>query len=173
MTGRLLKNLMNLTLLTWGFRCMVISKKSLLFFLLLSVHFWFVSASCSGAVVLTLEQAAEIRSELNAMKSETVLLKKLSEESKADSEAWKRKCGILEERLAKASLRLANSESSLIELQEEVRTLRSLLDELKREFSELNKSYARQRKAVKFWRTAAVVSACAAVTEGVFLLIKN
>ncbi|MBQ9237858.1 MAG: hypothetical protein IJ191_00860 [Treponema sp.] len=58
---------------------------------------------------------------------------------------------------------------SLIELQEEVKTLRTLLNELRQEWSELNQSYLRQKKAARFWRVTAVVAIAAAAVEGLVI----
>ena len=122
--------------------------------------------SASDGVALTQAQVEEIRNELNAMRSETILLRNLSEGLKADSESWQDKCGKLEERLTKALQELGSSEKTVLELQEEAGTLRLLLEELRKEFAALNKSYSMQKKKNAFWRTAAIVSTLAAVIEG-------
>ena len=122
--------------------------------------------SASDGVTLTQSQVAEIKNELNAMRNETLLLRSLSEELKADSEKWREKCTRLEERLARALQELGSSEKTVLELQEEVGTLRLLLEELRAEFAALNKSYSRQKKKTSFWRTATIVSILAAITEG-------
>lgn len=141
-------------------------KLSLCIPLLLCLNSPLFSQSAFGGVTLTQAQVAEIRAELNAMKEETSLLRNLSEESKADSKAWQGKCSQLEGRLTRALQELENSGKSVIELQEEVRMLRSLLEELRTEFAALNKSYSRQKKKTAFWRTATIVSTLAAVIEG-------
>ena len=127
----------------------------------------------SHSVVFTAEQLTEIKSELSAMRSETNLLRNLLSESEADSMALKQKCSALEEkliqsesRLMEASQDLASSGKTLIELRKEVGTLRQLLEELRAEFAALNKSYSRQKKKTSFWRTAAIISILAAITEG-------
>ena len=140
--------------------------------LLSSLSLPLFSASESGSVTLSQEERKAILSELNAMKAETQLLRSLSEESKADSAEWQNKCARLEEKLTKASQELESSEKSVIELREEVRMLRSLLDELKKEFNALNQSYSRQKKKTSFWRTASIVLTLAAVIEGGIIWLK-
>ena len=124
------------------------------------------SQSGSGGVILTREEVTEIRKELSAMRSETLLLRNLSDELRADSASWQDKCMRLEERLTKALQELGNSEKTALELQEEVRALKELLEELRTEYAALNKSYSRQKKKTSFWRTAAIISILAAITEG-------
>ena len=124
------------------------------------------SQSDSGAVTLTREEIRSIQNELNATRAETRLLVSLSEESKADLAEWQRKCGLLEEKLARASQDLESCGKSVIELREETEMLRKLLDGLRAEFSELSKSYSRQKKKTAFWRTASIVSILAAAIEG-------
>lgn len=131
------------------------------------------SSAESHSVVFTAEQVTEIKSELSAMRNETNLLRNLLSESESDSMALKKKCSALEEkliqsesRLMEASQDLTSSGKTLIELRKEVGTLRQLLEELRAEFAALNKSYSRQKKKTAFWRTAAIISILAAITEG-------
>lgn len=143
-----------------------LSKMLFLTLLLSFLNLPLFSDSEHGSVFLTQEQVTAIRIELNAMKNETLLLRNLSEELRADSASWQDKCTRLEERLTKALQELGNSEKTALELQEEVRALKELLEELRAEFAALNKSYSRQKKKTSFWRTAAIISILAAITEG-------
>ena len=123
------------------------------------------SRSDSGAVVLTREQATLIEKELNAMRLEASLLRKQSESWKADSEAWRKKCEVLEEKLTQAFQMSENSEKSVIELTE----IAKALDELRKEFNELNKSFLKRKRAETFWRAAAITAVVIAAGEGVGL----
>ena len=127
------------------------------------------SRSDSGAVVLTREQATLIEKELNAMRLEASLLRKQSESWKADSEAWRKKCEALEEKLTQALQTSESSEKSVIELTEIAKALRTQLDELRKEFNELNKSFLKRKRAEAFWRATAITAAVIAAGEGVSL----
>src|SRR5574344_2106711 len=144
-------------------------KRTSLFFVL-QFFIWFLPLSSlssdSSEVVLTKEQVSQIRSELNAMRTEIALLLKQSESWKADSTLWKNRCRDLENRLQTALQMSESSAQSVIELQELVQILRITLAELKREFSELNKSYMRQKKKTVFWQTVSEVLGTAVLTEG-------
>ena len=62
-----------------------------------------------------------------------------------------------------------SSEKSVIELTEIAKALRTQLDELRKEFNELNKSFLKRKRAETFWRAAAITAAVIAVGEGVGL----
>ena len=151
--------------------------KRISLFFVLQFFIWFLPLSAlpsdSTTVVLTQDQVTKIRSELNAMKMETALLLKQSENWKADSLMWKNKCTELEEKLNRALQMSEISEKSVIELQEQVQILRTLLDELKKEFSELNKSFQKQKKKITFWRTVSAVLGTAVLTEGLIICARD
>ena len=123
-------------------------------------------ASDSGGAALTDAQKQAIRSELNSIRQELGLLRTLSRNLQTDSEAWRNKCSLLEKKLTSASQELENSGKSVIELQETVRTLRGLLEELKSDYDALNQSYMRQKKATRFRRTTAVIAILISVGGG-------
>lgn len=128
-------------------------------------------ASDSGAVVLTSEQRTMIRQELSGMRSELNLLRTQSMLLQTDSLEWQNKCSLLEQKLTKASQDLENSEKSVIELAEQVRTLRGLLDELRSEYAALNQSCLRQKKAARFWRATTGVIILISVIEGAVIFV--
>ena len=119
-----------------------------------------------GQALLTENQVQAIRQELDGMKEELNLLRTQSILLQEDSQEWQNKCNMLGQRLTKASQGLESSTHSVVELQEQVGSLRNQLDGLKTEFSELNQSYLKQKEKTSFWRGAAVISTLVAVIEG-------
>lgn len=141
------------------------------------VLFWcalFCAFSClplaslpdSGAVVLTMEQVSAIRKDLESIQNEVLLLKALSQELTAESDAWKNKCSLLETQLTQALQELASSSETAIELQKKVGALRNLLEELKSDYAALNRLYLKQKKTARLWRTVAVTFILISVGEG-------
>lgn len=122
---------------------------------------------------LTVSEKEMIRQECLNMLTEVNLLKSLQVQQKEDLMNWQNKCSELEMRLQDVLQMLQNSESTVIELQKLTKELKTQLAELKNLYTQLCESLNRAERKKKFWKTAAIVMTCTAITEGMVIIYKN
>jgi chromosome segregation ATPase len=112
---------------------------------------------------LSPEEVKAIRQELGDMKKEAETLRlSLIAQEKASATLSDRLAN-LEQNLDDTAQKLASSEISLVQCQQNLEKAREDLEALKKEYFELNRSLTRQKNETRVWKTIAAMSLAAAI----------